>query len=247
MSGKVFFITGANRGIGLELTKAFAADPANTIIASARDPSKATALQSLSNVKIVKLDISDESSINELPAQLEKVAPEGIDYYIANAGVAGDDAVKKALVVEKSVWVDHYITNALGPILVTQKVYPFLLKKSTRVISLTSSIAGSIGGFFETSTSGYGQSKAALNHFAKLLSYELRDEGFTVIAVHPGVVSSDMGKAALANLPEESLEAVKALLITPEESGAALHKLILGLTKEQNGTFLNYTGEELPW
>ncbi|ONH68248.1 hypothetical protein BON22_1996 [Cyberlindnera fabianii] len=178
MSGKVVFITGGNRGIGLELTKAFAADPANTVIASARDPSKATELQSLSNV---------------------------------------------------------------------HKVYPFLLKKSTRVISFTSSLAGSIGGFFEASSSGYGGSKAALNHFTKLLAYELRDEGFTVIAVHPGVVSTDMGNATVPRFGEDTRKAMESLIITPEESAESQLKLLLGLTKEQSGKFLSYTGEELPW
>lgn len=247
MSGKVVFITGGNRGIGLELTKAFAADPANTVIASARDPSKATELQSLSNVHVVTLDVSDESSINNLPAQLEKVASDGIDYYISNAGVARGDSVQKALTAEKSVWVDHYITNTVGPILITQKVYPFLLKKSTRVISFTSSLAGSIGGFFEASSSGYGGSKAALNHFTKLLAYELRDEGFTVIAVHPGVVSTDMGNATVPRFGEDTRKAMESLIITPEESAESQLKLLLGLTKEQSGKFLSYTGEELPW
>ena len=92
MSGKVYFISGGNRGIGFEFVKQLSSNPENTIIASARDPSKAPELQTLvdsqENIKVVKLDVSDKASIDSLDAQLKNVAKDGIDVLISNSGIA---------------------------------------------------------------------------------------------------------------------------------------------------------------
>lgn len=88
---KVYFISGANRGIGFALTKELSQDSSNIVIGSARDVSNAKELQELvesrKNVHIVGLDVSDAVSIDKLDSQLKDIAKDGIDVLISNAEI----------------------------------------------------------------------------------------------------------------------------------------------------------------
>lgn len=255
MSGKIYFITGANRGIGFQLTTLLSSNPQNTIIGSARNPDNSPELSKLaeatSNIHIVKLDVSSQDSISGLSAQLEKVAPQGIDVFISNAGIA--DPKSQQPVIENTSWDSwnrHYVINALGPVFTTQAVYPHLLKKDTREIVFVSTLAASLSGFLSFSSSSYGSSKAALNHSVVSLASELKDQGFTVIALHPGVVATDMGKAVFAEVLKrkpELKELLEPLSITPEASVEGIVKVLAGLTKVDNGKFYSYDGSEIPY
>lgn len=113
-----------------------------------------------------------------------------------------------------------------------------------------STVSGSLSGFFPISTSAYGQSKAALNHAILSLSNELKDEGFTVVAIHPGAVGTESGDTAFKNLTENHPELMKGFeeqVITPEESVIGQIALYEKLTKEDNGKFLDYQGSEIPY
>lgn len=132
----------------------------------------------------------------------------------------------------------------MGPILALQKVYPLLLLKNTRKIFFISSAAGSITGFIPISVSAYGQSKAALNYAIKGLSFELKPEGFTVVAFHPGMVSTDMGKAGIDNFTEKNIDISSLDVITPEESASALVDVFGKIQPKDNGKFYNYDGSE---
>ncbi len=253
MSGKVYFISGGNRGIGFEFVKQLSSTPENTIIASARDISKATELQKLAdaqgNIKIVTLDVADQTSIDALGAQLKPIAKDGIDVMISNAGIAQTAAF--APETKRETYEIHYRTNALGPIFLTKALYPFLKQKETRHLVYISSDAGSIGAQHPVTTSAYGQSKAALNYSVKEISFELGAEGFVAVALHPGAVVTDMGHEAIAAFQEYQpalLEQFKAIIkqYQPEESVKfLLDNVILKLDKEKNGKFFNLLGEEL--
>lgn len=245
-----YFITGGNRGIGFNLVKILSSSPSNIVIASTRGSlslPKNKELQLLTeerkNVFAVQLDIVKDESINDLPNELQRVPSfEGIDVFIANSGIS--DSYYKALEAPKKVWIDHYTTNALGPILTLQKIYPLLLKKNTRKIFLISSVAGSISGYVPLPISAYGQSKAALNYTMKELSFELKDEGFTVASFHPGLVSSDMGKYGISKFSEGDFDIGKFEVLTPEESASKLIDTFSKIGAEDNGKFLNYDGSE---
>lgn len=252
-SGKTYFITGGNRGIGFSIVKQLAQNPNNTIIATARDPTSAQELQALSksnqSVHIVKLDVSSSESIAELDSQLSQIAKDGIDTFISNAAIA--DAYTTILDTEKSTFLNHYTTNVIGPIEITKILYPYLAKKETKQLIYTSSLVGSLSGFFPVSTSAYGQSKAALNHTVLSLSNELKDLGFTVVAVHPGAVKSDMGSYGVDLLYKKSPDVAKYLVdnfITVEQSANdQITKVYQKLTKESNGKFYNYDGSGAAW
>lgn len=248
---KTYFLTGGNRGIGFNLVKILSSSSSSIVITSIRgSPSlpKNRELQILteerSNIHVVQLDISDTKSIDDLADQLKGVPSfEGIDVFIGNSAIA--DSYYHVLDAPKKVWIDHYTTNVLGPILVLQKIYPLLLLKRTRKIFLISSAAGSIAGFLPISVSAYGQSKAALNYTMKELSFELKGEGFTVVSFHPGMVLSDMGKYGISKFSEENLDIGSELeVLTPEESATKLIDTFHKILPEDSGKFFNYDGTE---
>lgn len=252
MSAKTYFISGANRGIGFEVVKRILETaPESTIIASTRDPSRSKDLEALSSsnpkVHIVKLDTSSLESIANVAAQVTKIT-KTIDVVIFNAAIA--DSYKPILDTEPENFLAHYTTNVLGPIQLTKALYPFVKNSEHKQLIYISSIVGSLSGFFPVSTGAYGQSKAALNHTVLTLSEELKDEGFTVVAVHPGAVQSDMGNYGLGLLAKNHPDVAAALLdgaITTEKSAKDQIDLYSKLTKEDNGKFYSYDGSEIPY
>ncbi|CCH44625.1 3-oxoacyl-[acyl-carrier-protein] reductase [Wickerhamomyces ciferrii] len=246
MSGKVYFISGANRGIGYELTKQL-----SSISATARDPASASDLQQLSksnsNVQVVKLDVADEKSFEQLDDQLKNIATNGIDVLISNAGIL--DAFKPLLETSKESFINNFNVNSVGPILLVKALYKYLEKSQTKQIAFVSSLAGSISNYFPFSTSAYGQSKAALNYAVKEFSFELGSEGYTVVALHPGTVSTDVSKTVFSYFVEKNSEILEAFKdfesLTPEESAKRLLKNVNNLSKESNGKFFDDNGNEV--
>ena len=245
-----YFIIGGSRGIGFNLVKILSASTGNTVITSIRgSPSipKNKQVEDLAkirkNIHIVQLDLTKDESIGNIADEIKKTPFFlGIDIFIACSAVS--DSYYKVLETPKSVWLNHYSTNALGPILALQKVYPLLLLKKTRKIFFISSVAGSINAFVPLSVSAYGQSKAALNYAVKTLSFELKPEGFTVVAFHPGMVSTDMGQYGIDHFKEKNIDISGVNIITPEESASALIDVFRKILPEDNGKFFNYDGSE---
>ena len=246
---EVYFITGANRGIGYAVVEELSKRSNVKVIATVRSLEKAEKLillkKKTGNVEIVTLDVSSEESVDALDAQLKKVAPDGIDVFISNA--AYFDCLYTVNEAPRHIWIEHYKTNTLGPILTYQVVYPYLVKKETRKIIFISSLSGSMGQYFPFSTSGYGQSKAALNYTGKELSSELQAENFTVISLHPGVVSTEGAEAFKAKIDPKFIPLFELMSITPATSAIKQLELIDGLTKESTGKFFSYDGSEIPW
>lgn len=245
---KTYFITGANRGIGFQLTSILSKKKDNFIIGTTRsDSSELSKLaEERGNIKIIKLDVSSIDSIKGIKSQLDGI--EGIDVLINNAGIADKSTSKRIVDTEYDTWIDHYKVNSIGGLFVLKEVYPYLQKKETKQVFFISSLLGSLNGFYPISTSAYGQSKASLNHSVLMLDFELKGEGFTIVALHPGLVATDMGKGS-ADIPasDEMKEALAKIIITPEESGEALVKVIEGATIADSGKFINYDGTPAPW
>lgn len=221
----IVLITGANRGLGLEFARQYAA-AGWTVIGTARRPAQADDLRVL-NVEILALDVMDEDSIAALAAVLEGRA---IDMLINNAGIF--PRVSEISKVDANDYRQTLMVNTLGPALVTQALLPNLRQgERQRIVNITSqlgSIERNSGGFY-----GYRESKAALNMFTKTLAAELGPEGFICLAIHPGWVRTDMG-GQNANL-------------SPEESVSAMRVVIDNVTADDNGTYLGYSGDPVAW
>ncbi len=223
--GHTVLITGANRGIGLEFARQYAAD-GWTVIGTARRPAGAEELAAL-DVEIMQLDVTDRESIAALASALDG---RPIDMLINNAGIF--PRVSQIENVDADDYMQTLAVNTLGPVLVTQAVMPNLregeLKQVVNITSGLASIGQNSGGFY-----GYRESKAALNMFTSTLAAELGDDGFIALALHPGWVRTDMG-GANANL-------------SPEESVSGMRTVIAGLTAEHNGRYFGYDGSEVAW
>ena len=114
-----------------------------------------------------------------------------------------------------------------------------------------STCVASINDFMPLSFSAYGQSKAALNYTVKELSFEHEKDAFTCIALHPGVVASEMGQTAVVDFERNSFpevaKMVRGMSISVETSVADQIKVIDSLTKSDNGRFYSYDGSKLQW
>jgi NAD(P)-dependent dehydrogenase (short-subunit alcohol dehydrogenase family) len=225
-SPHTFFITGANRGLGLEFAQLLTAR-GDRVLATARKPEEADELKATGAV-IFPLDVADDASLAALPGL---VKDERIDILINNAGVGG--GAKSIEALEGAELARVFRVNAFGPMLVTRALIPNLragIRKS--VVNITSQL-GSIANNSGGSSYEYRGSKAALNMLTVCLSNELKGEGFTCIAIHPGWVQTDMGG------PNATL--------TPEQSITSLVKVIDALEPTMTGKYLNYDGTGLPW
>ncbi|ODV97878.1 hypothetical protein PACTADRAFT_36395 [Pachysolen tannophilus NRRL Y-2460] len=252
MSKTIYYISGGSSGLGFQLVRQISAEPSNLVIASARNLERSPKLVDISNarpnVKPITVDVSDEASVQTIKTQIKKIGVDHIDVFISNAAIA--DSFYTIDKTPKEVFLSHYITNTLGPILVYQQLYDYILKGNTKKIIFVSSVAGSMGNFFPVSNCAYGQSKAALNYTSKVLSAELANEEVVVVAVHPGVVSTPGGVIAskkLLELQPELKSTIETLTISEEESVRLLLEIIKNLKLEDTGKFLNNDGTEIPW
>jgi NAD(P)-dependent dehydrogenase (short-subunit alcohol dehydrogenase family) len=224
--GDTVLITGANRGIGLEMARQLTARGVN-VIGTARKPAEAGELKAL-GARVEQLDVIDERSVAALAQRLEGVA---IDVLINNAGVGG----LRASSIEGVDFNDMAFTfnvNSIGPMRVTQALLENLRAGETRQVVNVSSVLGSIE-MNSGTMYAYRASKTALNSLNKTLSVELGPQGFTCVVVHPGWVKTRMGGEAAP--------------VEVEDSVAGLIAVIDGLTPDSNGRFIDFQGEDLPW
>ncbi len=221
-------ITGANRGLGLEFAREYAAE-GWTVIATCRDPASASELKAAGKaVEVHGLDVADFPAIGRL-AQTLKGRP--IDVLVNNAGVMGSERRLGELDGER--WLATLRVNAVAPLLVAQ-AFLFNLKagagkKAVFITSLMGSIADNTsGGYYD-----YRSSKAALNAAVKSFAIDTASEGITAVVLHPGWVKTDMGGA---NAPIERAASV-----------GGMRKVIARLKPSDSGHFFNFDGKELPW
>ena len=225
-SAQTVLITGANRGIGLELARQYSADGWH-VIGTAREPAAAKDLIEL-DVQIVQLDVTDQDSVDRMANEL---GDQSIDVLINNAGVLSRlQSIKE---VDFEQFNRTMAVNTVGPIRVTQALLANLQAGKTRKIINVSSVAGSIASKSSGGMYGYSESKAALNMFTRSLAGELRADGFTCIVIHPGWVQTDMGGSSAP--------------VTVQESAAGIRKVVENLTAADSGEFWTFDGQHLPW
>jgi NAD(P)-dependent dehydrogenase (short-subunit alcohol dehydrogenase family) len=218
----IALVTGANRGIGLELTRQLAAR-GDEVIAVCRKSS--TALDALGVHVEAGVDVSDAASIADLAKRLKGAE---IDLLVNNAGILSGESLDR---MDFDSVARQFEVNALGPLRVTHALLQ-LLRKGGKVVIITSRM-GSIadngsGGYY-----GYRMSKAAVNAAGVSLARDLAGRGIAVALVHPGMVATEMtGKHG----------------IPPEDAARGVLARIDALSAQNTGRFWHAgTGEELPW
>lgn len=230
MSTRIF-ITGANRGLGLELVRQYLAQGAR-VFAAARTPREGElarlAEQHPDRLSLIQLDVTDEQQIKSAAAAVREQT-EALDVLINNAAIHPRGRGLGSY--EAGPMMASFATNTVAPVLVAQAFLDLLRKgASPRLINISTQV-GSFGWNKDGSSPLYAASKAALNMYTRALSREAR--GVTTVAVHPGWVQTDMGG--------------KDATLTPAESVRHLCALIGRLTPADNGRFFNYDGQPHPW
>ncbi|HKE14831.1 MAG TPA: SDR family oxidoreductase [Kofleriaceae bacterium] len=221
-----WLVTGANRGIGLELCRQLAAR-GDEVIATAREPDGADELRGL-GVRVEPLELRDQDSADRLARALEGAA---LDVLVNNAGRGGAGPGIGEL--DWEIIADHFAVNAIGPMRVAQALLPALRRGRARKIAHLSSDLASIGGNLSGGYYGYRSSKAALNMMNRSLAHELRPEGFICLALHPGWLQTDMGGP---RAPVPVADGVARVLRVIDSAGPG-----------DSGKFVSYSGAELPW
>ena len=223
---KTILITGANRGLGLELAKQYQADNWR-VFATCRDPQKSDALKQL-GLDPLPLDVTDEASIHSLSQSLKG---EPIDIFFSNAGIFGPRGLELAELT-REVWLNVLEVNLIAPMLVAQVFIDNVAKSQEKLLVFMSSdlasIANTTGGEYI-----YRSSKAALNIVVATLVKDLEPQGIRTIAMSPGWVRTDMGGANATLSAEESVRGIKTVLDT--------------LPNNSSGSFLKYDGSPLAW
>lgn len=221
-------ITGANRGIGLELARLYAASGAN-VIATARDPGKAAALRELAassgKVEVLPLDVSDEAS---LAAFSKALSGRGIDLLVVNSGVSGPRGPMSDAGNTHDAWARIFATNVAGAFM-TVKACDTSLANGSKV-AIISSIMASAGNANGASYP-YRASKAAVANVGANLAVELKPRGVAVGIYHPGWVRTDMGGPSAA--------------IDVGTSAGGLKQRFAALTLATTGVFEDYAGKPI--
>lgn len=222
-------ITGANRGIGLELVRTFLND-GHSVVATCRHPETADVLNELASsgrCQVEALDVADAASVAALRSALQGRC---IDILINNAGVMRREPSVES--VDDSAWLHTFAVNSIAPLQVATAFKSQLLQSHCPRVVTVSSQMGSI----ERNRGqhvAYRSSKAAVNMVMSTLATEWREVGICVCMMHPGWVRTDMGGSDAD--------------LSVDNSAAGLAAVIKGLTMAQTGQFLNYDGSLIPW
>lgn len=227
-------ITGANRGIGLELVRCYAS-LGDTVVACCRAPEAAHELHEIAaahtSVRVEQLKVTEPVSVAGLKSRLGE---QTIDILLNNAGAPGpflDKEPQGALDFE--AWHDTFAVNTLAPLHVLRQLRSNLARDGGGKAITVSSQMGAISFEMPNTMYAYCASKAALNKVMHMAADDFRTDSIAVHLLHPGWVQTDMGGANAD--------------ITAAQSAAGIVKVIAGLGLDDAPSFMTWNGEPHAW
>lgn len=227
---KSVLITGANRGIGLEHARRYAARGAR-VFAAVRRPDEAHDLVRAAksgSIDILAYDAADDGAADALKAA---IGAEPIDLLFANAGAMGTRQAFGATDSEAILGLIQ--VNALAPLKLAEAFADNVAASERKLMAFQSSEMGSISGNASGGFYDYRLSKVALNMIARGVALDLKRRGIISVTLHPGWVQTRMGGPSAP--------------VSLDASVSGQQKLLDSLKLAQSGRFFNYDGAELPW
>ena len=215
-------VTGANRGIGLELCRQLK-EQGHEVTAVCRNSSDA--LDELNIQVMDQCDVADQASVSQLA---QKLGSQRYDMIINNAGILTRNALGD---IDYSSVMQQFQVNAMAPLMVTEALLEHL--KPAAKVAIVTSRMGSMSDNDSGGHYGYRMSKAAVNMAGTSLAVDLKPKGIAVGLLHPGYVKTDMtgGQGYV-----DTAHAAAGLLTRMNE-----------LNLENSGTFWHADGERIPW
>jgi NAD(P)-dependent dehydrogenase (short-subunit alcohol dehydrogenase family) len=226
-------ITGANRGIGLEMVK-YSMEKGWRVFACCRSPHNADKLFNLAKLcnGQISVHIADMLELSTVQALSYELRNEPIDILINNAGVYGSEKNKFGA-VDVASWLQTFQVNSIAPLKMTEAFVEQLNMGRRKLVACMSSKMGSMADNGYGSSYIYRSSKAALNAVVKSLSIDLKEQGIISVALHPGWVKTEMGGTNAE--------------ITTGECVEQIFRNLSCLTIEDSGRFIDIDGSDIPW
>ncbi|MEO7386784.1 MAG: SDR family oxidoreductase [Gammaproteobacteria bacterium] len=229
-------ITGANRGIGLEFARRYAAR-GYRVLATCRSPAAAPELKVLAEkfplVTLHTLDVVDHAGIDALAQSL---ADQPIDILLNNAGIGGGAENQLFTKLNYDSFGEVMAVNAVGPIKVCEAFLKHVQAGNQKKMITVSSSQGSIGSVDAPRLYWYRSSKAAVNMLMANLALQLKGRGITIGLVTPGATDTDFMKGLPKRMLRPVADAVTDML-----------REIDRVDITRTGQFVDTTGERLPW
>jgi NAD(P)-dependent dehydrogenase (short-subunit alcohol dehydrogenase family) len=231
------FITGSNRGIGLEFARQYA-ERGWRVIATARKPDQAEELAAVAadwpeTVIVEQLDVTDFARVDALA---EKYKDTPVDVLLHNAGISGGAKSQMFTKMEFDKFQNVLLVNTIAPLKISEAFYPNVRASRDKKIITVSSSEGSIGSVDAARLYFYRASKAGVNMAMVNLAFQLKRKGISVGMVNPGPTDTDF----MAGLP-------KSMLRPTPVAVTDMMRNIDGLTVETTGAFMQYDASVLPW
>ena len=231
-------VTGASRGLGLEMVRQFVGDGWR-IYACCRTPETATELAALADDSggLITLHTLDVSKPEQIAALADEFRGTPIDMLVNNAGLLGcniENMTPGAFgSVDYEAWAKVHEINTMAPLRVTEAFVDHVAESDLKLLFFMSTHMGCITELADGGLYPYRSSKAALNLLVKGLSIDLAPRGVRTLAVHPGWVVTDMGG------PDAPVNKVDSI--------AGIRRVVAGYGGDETGRFFQYDGRELPW
>ncbi len=226
-------VTGANRGIGLEFVRQYAA-AGERVIAACRTPVKADALIAVAavsggRVTVHPLDVTEDGSVSAFKSV---IGDQPVDVAIANAGIYGGSR-QSWQDMDYDAWVRTLAVNLIAPMRLAQIVHANLKATKGKFVAITSSMGSNTESEGDGGMHAYRTSKAGLNKLVSTLAHDWRADGIVAVPVSPGWAKTDMGG------PDAPL--------SPADSVAGMRRLIASLDLTQSGRLFDYDGAPMAW
>ena len=226
-------ITGANRGIGLEMVR-YCMRQGWRVFACCRNPHNADNLFNIAKLSngLISVHIADMNELSTLQALSYELRNDAIDILLNNAGIYGSDKNKFGCVDVQS-WHETFQVNTIAPLKMVEAFAEQLQMGKRKLVACMSSKMGSMADNGYGNSYIYRSSKAALNAVVKSLSIDLRELGIISVALHPGWVKTDMGG------PDAE--------ISTQECVEQIFDNLSALTLDDSGRFIDIDGSDIPW